>query len=209
MALLASEIARIRTELGYNVIGVQAEPYIGFVGVFDTVIQQYITSGASTTSTTPVLEADDPTPQSITVLSAVGFQAGQLMIVDVDTRQERATITSVNGLAITAQLTLAHGPGVYPVTVEGGESIVRQILNELLKLGAGGLNGRAGRMSKIAGRLGIKKVDEVEFFGGKADGYDVLSQMIKMQEYWRDELAATLGVERLNRRGGGGCTVLG
>lgn len=206
MALLDSELARIRSELGYNVMGVQAEPYIGVTAIFNTVIQQYITSGAKTTSATPVSAASAPTPQTLTLASAVGFSAGDVMVVDVDSRQEKATIQAVSGSTVTALLSLAHA-GTYPVTVEGGESIVREVLGHLTTLGALGMGGVAGAMAKVQKRAGIKKADEVEFFGGGSGGMvtgkDPVSLMIQLREYWRDELANTLGVARLNARSGG------
>lgn len=206
MALLESEIARIRAELGYNVMGVQAEPYMSVTAIFNTVIQQYITSGAKTTSSTPVSAASVPTAQTLSVAAADGMNVGELIVVDVGLRQEKTYIQSIVALQVTCLLSKAHS-GTYPVTVEGGESIIREILAVLQDLGAGGLNGAKGAMAKMASRMGVKKVDEIEFHGGAgamSSGKDALSQMVALREYWRDELAMTLGVERLNRRGGGG-----
>lgn len=211
MALLASEIARIRMELGYNVMGLSAEPYIGVTAIFNSVIQNYISAGASTTSATPVTAADTPTPTSIVLADGTDVSAGDVVVVDVDTRQERATVQSKSGNTITVQLSKAH-VGTYPVTVEGGEALVREILGVLRGLAGGGMNGLNSALAKATSRAGIKKVDEVEFFGGgsarNAEGIDPLTAMIKMREYWRDELAMTLGVERLNARGGGSVTTL-
>lgn len=209
MALLTSEVARIKAELGYNVLAVGAEPYIGVAAMFEQVIQPYTTAGASTTSATPVTAASSPTPTSIVLASGTGFAAGNVVIVDVDTRQERATIQSISGATITLQLALAHS-GTYPVTVEGGESIIREILRELALLGSG-MNSTAGAISRLRSRAGIKKVDEIEFFGGGStlgtQGKDPITQMLALREYWRDELASVLGIVRLNGRNGGGSDV--
>ncbi len=206
MALLTSEIMRIRVELGYNLMGVGAEPYINIVSMFNSVIQSYMTAGASTTCSTPVVEADTPTPQTLALVSGTGISVGDIVVVDVDYRQEKATIAHMLGSNITVQLSKAH-TGSYPVTVEGGESMVREIVKELQALRLGGLGGVPGAMSKIKSRAGIKKVDDVEFFGGAgpmSQGVNPLTQFTALVEYWRDELAAALGVVRLNRRGGGG-----
>jgi hypothetical protein len=211
MALLDSEIARIRYELGYPNLNTAAEPYIGIVAVFTQVIQPYVLSGASTTSSTNVDATSTPTPVSLILTSATGFSPGQVVIVDVDSRQERATIQSQTGSSITLQLSLEHS-GTFPVTVEGGESIIREILSELRKL-AQGMNGAQSAMSSLQSRLGLKKVDEVEFFGGgqtlASQGLDPMSQTLQLREYWRDELARCLGIPRLNSKSASGGSEIG
>jgi hypothetical protein len=200
MALTNSEVARIKAELGYNVLAVGAEPYIGITAMFDQVIQPYTTSGLATTSATPVTAASTPTPQSLTLGSVAGLAAGDVLVVDVDSRQERATIQSITGLSVTLQLSFAHS-GTYPVIQEGGESIIREILRELARLGSG-MGSKQSAISTLSSRAGIKKVDEVEFFGGGssvgAQGLDPVTQILKLREYWRDELASVLGIPRMN-----------
>src|SRR5260221_10271484 len=97
MALLDSEIVRCRHELGYNVLSIQALPYIGITTIFDQVIQTYITSGAKTTSGSPVSAALVPTPQTIVLADGTGFHAGDRVINDVDGRQELVTAQSLAG----------------------------------------------------------------------------------------------------------------
>ena len=58
MALLTSELMRIRAELGYNALGVGAEPYVGITAVFDQIVKVYLNAGATTTSATAVTAAD-------------------------------------------------------------------------------------------------------------------------------------------------------
>lgn len=203
MALLDSEVLRVRAELGYNAMGLQALPYIGISAIFDGVIQQYITAGAKTTSATPVAEGEPDTPQTLTLASGTGFTAGCRVWVDVDGRQEDATVQHMpSANTITVLLSKAHS-GTYPVTVDGGEAMVREYLQHLRRL-----NGPGGVLERVTTRLGIAKVDEIEFFGGGSGGMsagkDPKSQVLEMVEYYRDQLAMTLGVERLNRRGGGG-----
>lgn len=211
MALLDSEIARIRYELGYPNLNTAAEPYIGVAAVFTQVIQPYLLSGASTTASTSVTAASTPTPAALTLADATDFAAGAVVVVDVDTRQERATVQSIAGSVITVQLSLAHS-GTYPVTVEGGESIIRDILQELRRLSAG-MNGAQSALSSLQSRLGLKKVDEVEFFGGgqtlASQGLDPMSQTLQLREYWRDELARCLGIPRLNSKHANGGSEIG
>ena len=45
MALLTSEIKKIKAELGYPLEASGAEPYIGIVAVFEQVIQEFIDGG--------------------------------------------------------------------------------------------------------------------------------------------------------------------
>ena len=52
MALLTSEITRIKAELGYPLLSNSAEPFVGIVAIFEQVIQPYTLAGAATTSAT-------------------------------------------------------------------------------------------------------------------------------------------------------------
>lgn len=189
MALLDSEIARCKYELGYNLLTIAAEPYIGVARVFELVIQPNLLAGAKTTSATAVTAVAAgalASPATLTLADATGFSAGDRVIIDVDSRQEAATVQSVSGATITVLLSKTHS-GTYPVTVERGESVVREILARLRdiadKLG-----------TTILQQTGIKKVDEIEFFGGMQG---VRREMQRMQDYWRNELAAALGVRNL------------
>lgn len=198
MALLDSELQRVRFELGYNVLAAGAEPYISYVAVFDRVVQAYLNAGAKTTSATAVVAATTATPVAITLTSSVGFTAGDRVVVDVDARQEWGTVTLVSGSAITVPLKLAHS-GTYPVTVEGGEAIVREQLARIREV--------KERMASQFGTGSLKKVDEVEFYerGGKS-AFGVLGENLM---FWRDELSGALGVPNMWRmkRGGGGTMV--
>jgi len=210
MALTDTEVQRLRYELGYPNLSTNAEPYIGIHAVFEQVIQPYLLGGVSTTSSTTVVAATTPTPTSLTLVSATGFAAGDVVVVDVDSRQERATIQSLSGVTMTLQLSLAH-VGSYPIVQEGAESIIRDILREL-RLISTGMNGTAGTLSTIKSRLGLKKVDDVEFFGGgntlASQGRDPITALFELQNYWRDELTSILGIPRLNdKRNSGGSDI--
>lgn len=198
MALTDSEVRRIKYELGYPLVSVGAEPYIGVAAIFEQVIQPYLTAGAVTTSATAVTAASTATPVTLTLASATGFADFARVVIDVDDRQEFATVQHMSGSAMTVLLRKAHS-GTYPVTVEAGESIVREILRECVRLGGGG-----GLVSNAASKAGLKKVDEIEFFGDSS-GITITAQQRKELARWRDDLAMALGVENLRGiRGGGG-----
>lgn len=184
MSLLDSEVRRLKYELGYNVLSAGAEFYIGVTAVFEQVIQAYTTAGAVTTSATAVVAATSPTPRTLTLTSATGFSAFDAVVIDVDARQERAVVQSISGSTITVLLSRVH-TGTYTVTVEGGESIVRDILRQLVDL--------SSKLDGSASQAGIKKVDEVEFFDGGAR----FRGLVEHREYLRNELASALGVVNL------------
>lgn len=197
MALLQSELSRVRYELGFNVLTIGADPYIAFSAVFDAVILPYLSAGATTTSSTSVSAATAPTPVTLTLASGTGFSSGDVVIVDVDSRQERATLEHVSGASATLILSKAHS-GTYPVTVEGGEAIVRNLLGHLYDVEEKIVSSAKTAGLKSAGR------NAVEWYGGNAGG-SVLSSLMSTQMYWRDQLASALGVTNMWRlRGGSG-----
>lgn len=203
MALLTSEITRIKYELGYNLLEAGAEPYISVYALFEQVVGRYMTSGAITTSSTTVDAEEAPTVVTIELADPTGFTPGDRIIVDLDGRQESSTAVQVVGDDLTLTLEKAH-VGVYPVTVEGGESIVRELLARCRAA-----SDKLAPSSGDGGAFGaLKKVDEVEFYG--AGNRSALELLVAEQDYWRAELASALGVRNLRklRAGGGGCVAL-
>jgi hypothetical protein len=205
MALLDSEVVRLRYETGANVLTIGAEPRIDHLAIFEQVIQPYMSSGATTTSATAVTAATSPTPVAITLTSATGFSSGDRVVVDVDARQEVATIQSLVGAVATVQLSLAHS-GTYPVTVEGGETIIRGILKQLDAIGSA-VNGHLFTSGQTAG---LKSVDEISWYGATGgsvgSGTSRTGELKAMRMYWRDELASALGIPnfwRMRSNGGG------
>lgn len=204
MSLLTSEVTRIKYELGFNVLSLGAEPYIGITQLFENVIQPYTLSGASTTSATAIVAADDPRtpePATLALASATGFAAGNRIIVDVDGRQESATAQSLSGSSLVLLLALEH-TGTYPVTVEGGESIIRDLLRQIRIA--------TDRLTKAIGYAGVKKVDEVEFFSPKEmnNTLGAFGAIWKERDMLRRELADLLGIVYLREtRGGGGASL--
>ena len=202
MPLLDAELARIKHELGFNLLSIGAEPYIGITRVFEQVVLPNLSDGALTTSATDVVAVTagaPPSPVTLTLASATGFAMMAQVIVDVDGLQETSTVQSVSGDTITVPLRYAHS-GTYPVAVESGVSMVREYLARLRKV--------ALAIERFGPRAGIKKVNEIEFFGGasgravEASGYQTLSQM---QRAWRRELCMMLfGVGSIGQLAGGG-----
>ncbi len=193
MALLTSEITRIKYELGFNVLSLGAEPYIGITRLFENIIQPYTLAGATTTSSTTVEAAETPKipeQRSITLASAIGFSSGDRVVVDVDGLQETATVQSLSGSSVVLLLAKAHA-GTYPVTVEGGESIIRELLAQIRAC--------TEKLTRAIGYAGVKKVDEIEFFSPKemANTLGAFGGIYQEREVFRLELAELLGIEYL------------
>lgn len=196
--LTTAELARIKAELGWNVLSTGAEPFIGVAMIFEQVIAQYLTTGAATTSATTVTAVGGGAAQPVTLVlaSATGFAPGNLIWVDVDAQQESATIQSLTGTSAALALRNGHS-GTYPVYVDSGEAIVRELLARIraVKL----------ELAGIFGEGALKKVDEVEFY---ETGSALFGSTSKVLMFWRDELASAIGDISLNRwrarQGGGG-----
>lgn len=194
MALLESEIIRLRYECGYNLLNAGAEPYVSVVAIFNQVIARYMQAGAKTTSSTTVTASTSPAPVTLTLASATGFEENARVWIDVDGRQEVATIQSLSGAAMTVQLMNAH-TGTYPVTVDGGEGIVRSLLRRLDEVQKAIALGYQS--------AGIKKVDEVEFYGNSyPTGGSRIRMLYDAQMRIRDELCNALSVPNYWRRSG-------
>lgn len=197
MALLDSEIQRIRFELGYTVMSVNAEPYVEYYGTIDRILSLYLNAGATTTSSTAVTAADVPTQVTLTLVDPTGFVAGATIYIDVLPQQERATIRSVSGSNVVVYLQKAH-VGTYPVTVDGGESIIRDKLAQLYAIDE--------KLSAALNTAGLKRVDDIEFYGGtKTTSQAVM--LGQLRDMRRDELASALGVANMHnvRKGQGQC----
>lgn len=206
MALLTSELWRLKIELGYNGLTLSALPYAfdGITAIFDQVVVPYLESGTLTTSTTVVTAQAAPTNATLTLASVVGISLGDRLIVDVDTSQEAAHVSAIVGSAVTLALQFAHGTAgaQYQVNQEGAESIVRYRLNQCISI--------ADRIARSANRAGVKKADEVEFFSSGNGQKGVVDDLLRLQAYWRTELATACGCgPNLNPAyGGGGYTCL-
>lgn len=184
MSLTDSEVSRCKFETGQNLLTIGAIPYIGITQLWEQVIQPYTNSGAATTSDTTVAAATTATPATLTLASATGFAALSRVVVDVDDRQEIVTVQSVSGSTITVLLKLAHS-GTYPVNVEGGETIIREILGRIRTLHS--------QIKSATSTAGLKRVDTIEFYGNSV-ATSQISMLRKSLSQERDELARALGV---------------
>lgn len=195
MSLTDAEVVRIKYELGFNVLTIGAVPYIGITQLFEQVIQPYMSAGASTTSSTTVAAVTTATPATLVLASGTGFESGARIVVDVDDRQEIVTAQNVSGANLTALFKLAHS-GTYPVTVEGGESILRDVLGKLRTV--------HNQIASATGTAGLKRVDVIEFFGDSVETSQTAT-LNRALMHWRDELASLLGVPngwRMKRQAG-------
>lgn len=192
MALLLSELTRIKIELGYNALGLSALPYAidGITQLFEQIVQPYLQAGALTYSSTVVAAASAPTPVPLTVTSAMGINVGDRVVVDQDGAQEFAHVAVVTGSAVTVALLNAH-IGTYPVSVEGGESTARYYLGQCIAI--------ADRIARSGSRAGVKSIDkgDLEFYASTPSQKGPFDQLVEQQRYWRSELATALGVENL------------
>lgn len=206
MALLPSEIARAKFELGYNALSLSALPYAidGITQLFEQIVAPYLQAGALSYSSTSVTAATTATVTTLTLVSGTGFTVGSLIVVDQGDAQEASYVQAVAGSNITVALVNAHS-GTYPVTVEGGESIVREILRELRAF-----SGPNGAFTDAMSTAGIKIADkgDVEFFPNSSDGGGTLESLFELQRYWRGELASALGVENLREARAGASQTL-
>ena len=189
MALTTAEIQRIKAELGYNLLEIGAVPYVGITQLFEQVVQPYLATGTNTTSSTAVTAATTATPATLALASATGFTALARVIVDVDDREEIVTVQAVSGSTITALLKLPHS-GTYPVILEGGESIVRELLRKI--------RGVQNQITAATSTAGIKQVDVIHFFGDTTSTTQT-AMLEKLLMRWRDQLAAAIGVANLWR----------
>lgn len=186
MALLTSEVLRLKAELGYNVLGVGAEPYVGILAIFNQVIQQYLTAGATTTSATAVTASTSPALVTLSLADPTGFAVGASVVLDVDSRQETATVQSLTGSTITVLLMKDHG-GTYPVTVDGGETIVREALQRIRAV--------KEAMGQAATTAGLKRAEDIEWYQSRKGGSSLFDELNGQLNYWRNELAAAVGIE--------------
>jgi hypothetical protein len=198
MPLTSGELDRVRAELGYNVLNVGAEPFIGVHAVFSQVIQPYLREGNDTTSSTAVTADEAGGFVTLTVASATGIALHERIAVDVDDYLEMATVRSVSGLSVGVILKKRH-VGTYPVTVDGGLIQVRECLAALYDTHQ--------KIKELEGTGSLKAVDEIQFYDSKGKTHlQVLSEQL---EHWRNELRSRLGIPRQQiQRGGGGCSAL-
>lgn len=196
--LNADEMNRVRAEIGDTIVGYGALPYFDIRAVYDVVRDNVSSSSVAATSSSTTVSAAGPT--TITLASATGFEALQRIVLDVDDARETVTLRSLSGSVASVVCTKTHS-GTYPVQVESALTLVRGILSDLVTL--------EQTIRAQFGSAGIKRVDEVEFFGG-AEGSSPLVQLAAARSTKRMELATACGLGHVytaalaKRAGGGG-----
>lgn len=193
--LTDDEIARIKMELWDHLLSNGAEPYIGTHPVFNTIRDNILSSATAATSSSTAVTAAGQT--TITLASATGIAVGYKVVIDCDDSREVCSVRSLAGSVMGVILRKTHA-GTYPVEIESPLTIVRGLLFDLSKLDT----------STIPDALemgGIKRADEVEWFGPNEGGNHV-SQLMASQKQLRMELARRigLGTYAARNRGGGG-----
>jgi hypothetical protein len=192
MPFLQSELDRIRAELGFNLLEVGATMYVSIVSFFDTVVQNYIADEITTTATivTAIPAASVPAPQTLSLASATGFIVRQKCVIDVDSREEKATLSNLSGTSATFLLSNAHS-GTIPVSVEGPITIAREYLTRIEEVKA--------EMAETFGVGQLKAVDEIQWYAsggsGSSGGNTTFGNLNSQLRHWRCELAAVLGAQ--------------
>lgn len=191
--LTDDELARIRAELLDNVLDNGATPYFNVRSVYDVIRDHVAGSDVAATTSASAVTAAGPT--TITLASATGYAAGQRIQLDADAARETVTIRSLSGAVASVVCAKTHS-GTYPVEVESALTLVRGTLADLAAL-------EQVSTQAALGALGIKRVDEVEFFG-TADGGSVAASVAALRASLRRELAARVGLSRLLAASQGG-----
>jgi hypothetical protein len=210
VALRAEEILQIKYELGVSVNLIGAEPYITYVAIFDKAIAPYIID-PTTTSVTPVTAA--PTGAAIALtLAAVpviagsttpAFTVGTSVNVDVGPNAETAQIQVLSGLTMWVTLFNAHGTnGAYPITMSGGENVVRSILQRI--------NAITAELTNIAPTTaGVEQVNKIKLYASsrhRQGSREKWESLVAQREQARDDLGEAVGFTNLRkkRRSAGG-----
>ncbi len=213
MGLRAEEVLRMKWELGVSITLLGAEPYITYLAVFDRAIQPYIID-PSTTSTTLVAASAIATGQQVAVTVTTipllagtftaAFTVGTTVTVDVGPAAETSQILVVSGTTIWLTLVNAHGAsGAYPISMAGGEQVVRDILSRLDAI--------KSELTNIAPKAaGIEQIDEVRIYpatttGSRRGSRDKFESLIQQREQARDDLGEAVGFPNLRtmrKRGG-------
>ncbi len=184
--LTDDELHRIRYECGEHLLAIGAEPYIAHAYVFD-LVRDYCASSsvAATTSATTVASAG---PCVLTLATVAGLAQFDKLNVDCDDSRETVTIRSITGSTISVICRKPHS-GTYPVEKESALTIVRGLLSDLTRIEIEG--------NDVTATGGLRKVDEVEFFGN--DGQAPITGWLSARAAMRASLAGAIGLTDLLR----------
>ena len=185
--LTDDEMARIKAELFSNVLDLGAVPYISVLAIYSLIRDNVSSSAvAPTTSTTAVTAAG---PSVLTLASVTGLASGSRVVLDVDASREVVTVRAVAGLTISVVCAKTHS-GTYPVEVESALTIVRGLMADLEAI---------DQQERIAiPQAGVKRVDEIEFFG-RAEGGSAQASLTQHRYALRGRLASATGLTEVLR----------
>lgn len=185
--LTANEMGRIKAEVFDNVLDIGATPWIDVRAIYD-IIQTNVSS-ASTAPTTSTTAVTSPGPTVLTLASVTGLSASSRIVLDVDAGREVVTVRAVIGSTVSVLCTKTHS-GTYPVEIESPLTIVRGLLADLEAIDL---------QERIAiPQAGVKKVDEIEFFGRNEGGAAHMA-LTKHRNTLRSRLASACGLAGIMR----------
>lgn len=181
--LTDDEIKRIGAELGIDVLAPLAFPYAGAFTSYMTIIRDYVQSSsvASVTCSTTVSAAG---PTLLTPSSTTDFVALTKIVLDADAQRETVTLRAISGGQFSVVCRKAHS-GTYPIEVESGLTLVRGLLADLALLEEIERDGWPS--------LGLKRVDEVEWFGA-SEGGDLSQRVRAARAAGHNRLAVMVGL---------------
>lgn len=184
--LTTAEMWRIRAELFDNVLDMSAVPWIDVRAIYDVIEQNVSSSSTAPTSSSTAVTAAGPT--TLTLASVTGLAVGSRVVLDVDSAREVVTVRAVSGLSVSVVCTKTHA-GTYPVEIESALTIVRGLLADLEAV---------DQQERITiPQAGVKRVDEIEFFG-RTDG-GVQASLTAHRNTLRARLAAATGLTGILR----------
>ena len=180
--LTDDELARIKREVLDNVLDFGAVPYITVLSVYNIIRDHVVSSSvAPTTSSTAVTSTGAAV---LTLASITDYSAGQRIVLDADDARETVTIRAVVGSTVSVVCRYLHA-GTYPVEVESPLTIVRGLLSDLVTM--------EQAQRRAVQSLGLKRVDEVEWFGASGEktiGAELSARRMSL----RMELAEACGI---------------
>jgi hypothetical protein len=125
----------------------------------------------------------------LTLASVAGLSSGSRVVLDVDTSREVVTVRAVTGSTVSVVCAKTHA-GTYPVEVESALTIVRGILADLEAI---------DQQERVAiPQAGVKRVDEIEFFG-RAEGGSAQASLTQHRNALRARLASATGLTGILR----------
>lgn len=187
--LTDDELARIKREVLDNVMDYGATPYISVLSVYSIIRDHVISSTvAPTMSSTAVTSAGAAV---LTLASITDYASGQRVVLDVDDARETVTIRNVIGSTVDVVCRYLHS-GVYPVEVESPLTIVRGLLSDLISM--------EQYQRKAPASAGLKRVDEVEWFGAQGEK-TIGAELAARRQALRMELAEACGIGWVIRQG--------